>query len=96
MYALYGQEGGVPERQIQWAACSGAPGLGKTTFCRKAFTKSIHSLQGELRWRCAMDGCANEEGVSPSGWSKRVLKQTGRQYQISFGGSVPGDRPRAP
>ena len=30
-YTLYGQEGGVPARQVQWAACSGGPGLGKNS-----------------------------------------------------------------
>ena len=87
-YALYGQEGGVPERQIQWAACSGGPGLGKTTFCRKAFTKSIDSLQGE-------DGDALWRDVPTKKDFLPVVQacvETGRQYQISFGGSVPGDR----
>lgn len=29
---------GMEYDQLQWAACSGGPGLGKTTFCRNAFT----------------------------------------------------------
>lgn len=31
---------GIKDFQLQYACCSGGPGLGKTRFCRKAFTRA--------------------------------------------------------
>lgn len=87
-YHLYLQKGGVQEHEIQWAACSGGPGLGKTTFCRKAFTRSIDSLQGEdsdTLWR----NVPTKQDFLPV---VQACVETGRQYQISFGGSIPDSR----
>jgi hypothetical protein len=46
-YELYLE--GKQSENFQWAACSGGPGLGKTTFCLKAFTKaSEDDVNGKL------------------------------------------------
>lgn len=52
-FALYLKDGGIEPHRVQWAACSGGPGLGKTTFCRKAFTSAIDDLKdkGNILWK---------------------------------------------
>ena len=84
-YDLYQGKGGVKSHQIQWAACSGGPGLGKTTFCRKAFTKAIDSLP---------EACGNDlwKDVKKKDEFLPIVEACvlgGRQYRINFGGRVP-------
>jgi hypothetical protein len=81
-YSLYAQEGGIESEDIQWPACSGGPGLGKTTFCRKAFTRSIDGSYIDALW----------EGVKSKETFFSVVKSSvnaGRQYRISLGGPGP-------
>uniref|UniRef100_A0A7S2XUH1 Crinkler (CRN) family protein n=1 Tax=Attheya septentrionalis TaxID=420275 RepID=A0A7S2XUH1_9STRA len=85
-FDLYLRDGGLTEHRAQWAACSGGPGLGKTTFCRKAFTKAVDACpNGPTEANdCLWKGVDNKEDFY------RVVKTcvvTGRQYRISFGGS---------
>jgi len=71
--------GSSDEKECPFPACSGGPGLGKTTFCRKAFTKAIDApAEGEeaqIMW----------DGV-PSDFKEVVecCVEQGRQYRISY------------
>jgi hypothetical protein len=81
-YDVYIAPEPAPEKSVRLAACSGGPGLGKTTFCRKAFTKAADASgdEKEVIW----------EGVDES--FKTVVETCvakGRQFRISFGGSPP-------
>mmetsp|Transcript_45428 Transcript_45428/g.110442 ORF Transcript_45428/g.110442 Transcript_45428/m.110442 type:complete len:811 (-) Transcript_45428:427-2859(-) len=64
--------------KVRWAACSGGPGLGKTTFCRKSFTKASECDLTSPVWT----------DVDRSEQFYEIVKscvETGRQYRIAFG-----------
>jgi hypothetical protein len=74
----YQSKGGIKEYQSQFAACSGGPGLGKTTFCRKAFTRAADVKDTDKLW----------ESVTKKDMFYLVVKacvNAGRQYRITFG-----------
>jgi hypothetical protein len=83
-YDIYRDPGPTPEKSVRLAACSGGPGLGKTTFCRKAFTKAADESGG--------DENALWKGVDVDMKFQEVVKECvykGRQFRISFGSSAP-------
>ena len=74
---------GIEDHQLQYAACSGGPGLGKTTFCRKAFTRAADApdTQDEI-WKSVPD----KDKFYPV---VKACVNAGRQYRISYGGTNP-------
>jgi hypothetical protein len=69
---------GIAEHQSQFAACSGGPGLGKTTFCRKAFTRAADAAETDDLW----ESVPHKETFSPA---VKACVDEGRQYRITFG-----------
>jgi hypothetical protein len=85
-YKLYNEVGGLTEHGAQLAACSGGPGLGKTTFCRKAFTRAVDACpQGPTD----ADDCLLKEVHMKEDFYEvvKTCVDIGRQYRISFGGN---------
>jgi hypothetical protein len=66
-YKLYNEVGGLTEHGAQLAACSGSPGLGKTTFCRKAFTRAVDACPNgpTEAYNCPWKGVDNKEHSYP-------------------------------
>jgi hypothetical protein len=71
----------TPDKSVRLAACSGGPGLGKTTFCRKAFTKAVDAIDEEKR--VIWEGVDDTDGNFKEVVTKCVTD--GRQFRISFG-----------
>ncbi len=69
-------------KNAQFAACSGGPGLGKTTFSRKAFTRAVDAAGQERTDIWGGVASSFEEVV-------RKCVENGLQYQISFGNAPP-------
>ena len=67
------------EEHQQWAACSGGPGLGKTTFCRKAFTRAAECacVENSTLWTDVPNAIEFYEIV-------RACVDSGRHFRISF------------
>lgn len=82
-YMRYLQKGGITEYQVQRAACSGGPGLGKTTFCRKAFTTAVDA-SGTTKRELWND--VPEETLDLFLPVVTACVEAGRQYRISFSG----------
>ena len=84
-YKHYLKKGGITEYQVQWAACSGGPGLGKTTFCRKAFTRAVDAC-GTTKTELWKDVPEKAQDLFLPAVTACV--GAGRQYRISFGGEL--------
>ena len=69
--------GGKEAENLQWAACSGGPGLGKTTFCRKAFTRAAEAPEASPLWSYVPDKDRFRGVVD-------ACVSSGRQYRIAF------------
>ena len=78
-YEAYLDEDVAKSRPVQIAVCSGGPGLGKTTFCRKAFTRAVDDGENSNLWK-NVPRAKNFYKVVQS------CVEAGRQYHVSFGG----------
>ncbi len=82
-FGLWRRQRFTPEN-ARFAACSGGPGLGKTTFSRKAFTRAVDvDVAGQEHTDIWHDVDKSFEEVV----GKCV--DNGRQFQISFGNAPP-------
>ena len=78
-FFMYRTDEGIAEGRSQFAACSGGPGLGKTTFCRKAFTRAADTkTTDDPLW----DDVPRKDRFFPV---VKACVNGGRQYRITFG-----------